>query len=66
MKEKSSGEVCSVPHGLVVWSTGISTLPVIRDFMKEIGQVLIHSMHILNAICVTLSSSHFLCMCLCT
>ncbi|XP_022634328.1 external alternative NAD(P)H-ubiquinone oxidoreductase B1, mitochondrial isoform X3 [Vigna radiata var. radiata] len=38
MKEKSTGEVCSVPHGLVVWSTGISTLPVIRDFMKEIGQ----------------------------
>lgn len=41
MKTKSTGDICSVPHGLVVWSTGISTLPVIRDFMKEIGQVLI-------------------------
>ncbi|XP_068481323.1 external alternative NAD(P)H-ubiquinone oxidoreductase B1, mitochondrial-like isoform X2 [Phaseolus vulgaris] len=38
MKTKSTGDICSVPHGLVVWSTGISTLPVIRDFMKEIGQ----------------------------
>ncbi|KAE9616849.1 putative NADH:ubiquinone reductase (non-electrogenic) [Lupinus albus] len=38
VKVKSTGEVCSVPHGLVVWSTGISTLPFVRDFMEEIGQ----------------------------
>lgn len=43
MKVKSTGEVCSVPHGLIVWSTGISTIPVIRDFMEEIGQVLLNS-----------------------
>lgn len=45
VKVKSTGEVCSVPHGLIVWSTGIATLPVIRDFMEEIGQVLLNSMH---------------------
>jgi len=49
MKVKSTGAVCSVPHGLVIWSTGISTLPVIRDFMEEIGQVLFNSMHFLKA-----------------
>ncbi|CAB4274363.1 unnamed protein product [Prunus armeniaca] len=38
MKVKSKGEVCSVPHGLVVWSTGIGTRPVVSDFMKQIGQ----------------------------
>lgn len=48
MKVKSTGAVCSVPHGLVIWSTGISTLPVIRDFMEEIGQVLFNSMHFLK------------------
>ncbi|KAK7263615.1 hypothetical protein RJT34_31208 [Clitoria ternatea] len=42
MKVKSTGEVYSVPHGLIVWSTGISTLPVIRDFMEEIGQAKRH------------------------
>lgn len=42
MKVKSTGEVCSVPHGLIVWSTGISTIPVIRDFMEEIGQTKRH------------------------
>lgn len=36
---KSKGEVCSVPHGLVVWSTGVGTRPVVRDFMEQIGQV---------------------------
>lgn len=35
---KSKGEVCSVPHGLVVWSTGVGTRPVVRDFMEQIGQ----------------------------
>ncbi|KAF5746000.1 NADH dehydrogenase putative isoform 1 [Tripterygium wilfordii] len=38
MKVKSKGEVCSVPHGLVVWSTGVGTRPVMRDFMEQIGQ----------------------------
>ncbi|XP_020214940.1 external alternative NAD(P)H-ubiquinone oxidoreductase B1, mitochondrial [Cajanus cajan] len=42
VKVKSTGELCSVPHGLVVWSTGISTLPVVRDFMQEIGQAKRH------------------------
>lgn len=40
MKIKSTGEVCSVPHGLVLWSTGLGTRPVIKDFMEQIGQVL--------------------------
>jgi NADH:ubiquinone reductase (non-electrogenic) len=39
MKVKSKGEVFSIPHGLVVWSTGIGTRPVVRDFMEQIGQV---------------------------
>ncbi|KAK9267642.1 hypothetical protein L1049_010073 [Liquidambar formosana] len=37
-KERSSGEIFSVPYGMVVWSTGIATRPVIMDFMKQIGQ----------------------------
>jgi len=39
MKVKSKEEVCTVPHGLVVWSTGIATRPVVRDFMEQVGQV---------------------------
>ncbi|KAK8564064.1 hypothetical protein V6N13_005725 [Hibiscus sabdariffa] len=38
MKIKSTGEICSVPHGLVVWSTGVQTRPVVKDFMAQIGQ----------------------------
>ncbi|GKU96560.1 hypothetical protein SLEP1_g9784 [Rubroshorea leprosula] len=38
MKLKSTGEVCSVPHGLVIWSTGVGTRPVVREFMDQIGQ----------------------------
>ncbi|XP_020964460.1 external alternative NAD(P)H-ubiquinone oxidoreductase B1, mitochondrial isoform X1 [Arachis ipaensis] len=38
MKAKSTGEIYSVPHGLVIWSTGIATRPVVRDFMEQIGQ----------------------------
>lgn len=37
MKSHSMEEV-SVPYGMVVWSTGIASRPVIRDFMNEIGQ----------------------------
>ncbi|KAL5581905.1 hypothetical protein UlMin_014347 [Ulmus minor] len=38
MKIKAKGETCSIPHGLVVWSTGVGTRPVVRDFMEQIGQ----------------------------
>ncbi|CBI28384.3 hypothetical protein VitviT2T_018068 [Vitis vinifera] len=38
VKVKSKGEICSVPYGMVVWSTGIVTRPVLRDFMDQIGQ----------------------------
>ncbi|KAA8515379.1 hypothetical protein F0562_019010 [Nyssa sinensis] len=37
-KERGSGETSSLPYGMVVWSTGIGTRPVIMDFMKQIGQ----------------------------
>ncbi|XP_074568504.1 external alternative NAD(P)H-ubiquinone oxidoreductase B3, mitochondrial-like [Curcuma longa] len=37
MSSGSTGEV-SVPYGMVVWSTGIGTRPVILDFMKQVGQ----------------------------
>lgn len=37
-KERGSGKISSVPYGMVVWSTGIGTRPVIVDFMKQIGQ----------------------------
>ncbi|PON80557.1 Parvalbumin [Parasponia andersonii] len=38
MKAKSNGQVHTIPHGLVVWSTGVGTRPVVRDFMEQIGQ----------------------------
>ncbi|CAH1414520.1 external alternative NAD(P)H-ubiquinone oxidoreductase B3, mitochondrial [Lactuca sativa] len=38
LKERSSGETKHIPYGMVVWSTGIGTRPVITDFMKQIGQ----------------------------
>ncbi|KAK9133751.1 hypothetical protein Scep_013279 [Stephania cephalantha] len=38
MKLKSTGEIFSIPYGMVLWSTGIATRPVIRDFMEQIGQ----------------------------
>ncbi|XP_006357529.1 external alternative NAD(P)H-ubiquinone oxidoreductase B1, mitochondrial-like [Solanum tuberosum] len=38
MKVKSTGEYVVVPHGMVVWSTGVGTRPFVRDFMEEIGQ----------------------------
>ncbi|KAA8516577.1 hypothetical protein F0562_016917 [Nyssa sinensis] len=37
-KERKTGETLSVPYGMVVWSTGIGTRPVIMEFMKQIGQ----------------------------
>ncbi|OVA20213.1 Pyridine nucleotide-disulfide oxidoreductase [Macleaya cordata] len=38
LKMKSKGEISSVPYGMVVWSTGIRTRPVVSDFMDQIGQ----------------------------
>lgn len=38
-KEIKNGEISSMPYGMIVWSTGIGTRPVIMDFMKQIGQV---------------------------
>uniref|UniRef100_A0A5B7AQG2 External alternative NAD(P)H-ubiquinone oxidoreductase B1, mitochondrial n=1 Tax=Davidia involucrata TaxID=16924 RepID=A0A5B7AQG2_DAVIN len=37
-KERGNGEISSMPYGMVVWSTGIGTRPVVMDFMKQIGQ----------------------------
>ncbi|KAG9159392.1 hypothetical protein Leryth_010940 [Lithospermum erythrorhizon] len=37
-KQVKSGEKAVIPYGMVVWSTGIGTRPVIMDFMKQIGQ----------------------------
>jgi NADH:ubiquinone reductase (non-electrogenic) len=36
--KERSGEISSMPYGMVVWSTGIATRPLIMDFMKQIGQ----------------------------
>ncbi|KAK3014009.1 hypothetical protein RJ639_008441, partial [Escallonia herrerae] len=36
--ERSTGATLSIPYGMVVWSTGIGTRPVIMDFMKQVGQ----------------------------
>ncbi|KAM3395519.1 external alternative NAD(P)H-ubiquinone oxidoreductase B1, mitochondrial-like [Capsicum galapagoense] len=38
MKVKSTGEYVIVPHGMVVWSTGVGTRPFVRDFMEQVGQ----------------------------
>ncbi|EPS68710.1 hypothetical protein M569_06057, partial [Genlisea aurea] len=35
---KSTGENASIPHGMVVWSTGIGTRPFVKDFMQQIDQ----------------------------
>lgn len=39
MKVKATGEGSSINHGMVVWSTGVGTRPVVMDFMEKIGQV---------------------------
>lgn len=39
VKAKSTGQNVSIPHGMVVWSTGVGTRPVVKDFMEQIGQV---------------------------
>lgn len=38
-KEMKNGEISSMPYGMTVWSTGIGTRPIIKDFMTQIGQV---------------------------
>ncbi|KAJ6383399.1 hypothetical protein OIU78_026807 [Salix suchowensis] len=38
LKEIKTGQTVSIPYGMVLWSTGIATRPVIMDFMKQIGQ----------------------------
>ncbi|KAL2547835.1 External alternative NAD(P)H-ubiquinone oxidoreductase B1 [Forsythia ovata] len=38
MKIKSTGEDVSIPHGMVLWSTGVGTRPVVKNFMEQIGQ----------------------------
>jgi NADH:ubiquinone reductase (non-electrogenic) len=47
-KERGSGQVVTIPHGMVVWSTGIGARPEIIDFMKQLGQVCL--------VCVPLNS----------
>ncbi|XP_074296553.1 external alternative NAD(P)H-ubiquinone oxidoreductase B2, mitochondrial-like isoform X1 [Silene latifolia] len=37
-KDRDSGIVKSLPYGMIVWSTGIGTRPVVMEFMKQIGQ----------------------------
>ncbi|KAL8506665.1 hypothetical protein ACS0TY_017528 [Phlomoides rotata] len=38
MRMKATGVDVSMPHGMVVWSTGIGVRPVVKDFMEQIGQ----------------------------
>lgn len=38
VKVKSKGETLSIPYGMVVWSTGNGTRPVVRDYMEQVGQ----------------------------
>ncbi|CAA0816192.1 External alternative NAD(P)H-ubiquinone oxidoreductase B1- mitochondrial [Striga hermonthica] len=38
MKKKSDGQNISMPHGMIVWSTGVGTRPVVKEFMENIGQ----------------------------
>lgn len=38
-KNRATGVISEIPYGMVVWSTGIGTRPVVQDFMKQIGQV---------------------------
>ncbi|PIA55003.1 hypothetical protein AQUCO_00800023v1 [Aquilegia coerulea] len=44
IKVKSKGETYSVPYGMVVWSTGTATRPVVRDYMEQIGQTNRHTL----------------------
>ncbi|RDX69573.1 External alternative NAD(P)H-ubiquinone oxidoreductase B2, mitochondrial, partial [Mucuna pruriens] len=35
---KNGGVIKNIPYGMAVWSTGIGTRPLIKDFMTQIGQ----------------------------
>ncbi|CAI0407229.1 unnamed protein product [Linum tenue] len=37
-KGRVNGQLSTMPYGMVVWSTGIGTDPVVKDFMKQVGQ----------------------------
>ncbi|MBA0870706.1 hypothetical protein Goshw_016292 [Gossypium schwendimanii] len=37
-KAKGSDKTTSMPYGMVLWSTGIGPRPIVKDFMKQIGQ----------------------------
>ncbi|KAL5579305.1 hypothetical protein UlMin_011747 [Ulmus minor] len=37
-KEMKTGEISTIPYGMALWSTGIGTRPVVKDFMMQIGQ----------------------------
>lgn len=54
MRMKATGEDVSIPHGMVVWSTGIGVRPVVKDFMEKINQVFLKSLTI-NTHKITLS-----------
>lgn len=38
-KSKGNGNATSTPYGMVLWSTGIGPRPLIKEFMKQVGQV---------------------------
>eukprot|EP00252_Welwitschia_mirabilis_P013806 TRINITY_DN3042_c0_g2_i2.p1 TRINITY_DN3042_c0_g2~~TRINITY_DN3042_c0_g2_i2.p1 ORF type:complete len:535 (+),score=94.69 TRINITY_DN3042_c0_g2_i2:525-2129(+) len=38
MKDKSTNTKLAMSYGMIVWSTGIGTIPVISQFMEKIGQ----------------------------
>ncbi|KAK7263613.1 hypothetical protein RJT34_31206 [Clitoria ternatea] len=38
-KDRATGQLVSIPHGMVVWSTGIGARPEMLEFMKQIGQI---------------------------
>ncbi|XP_048232553.1 external alternative NAD(P)H-ubiquinone oxidoreductase B4, mitochondrial isoform X2 [Ricinus communis] len=37
-KDRRTGQTVSIPYGMVLWSTGVATRPVIKEFMHQIGQ----------------------------
>lgn len=43
-KERGTGQVVSIPHGMVIWSTGIGPRPEIVEFMKQLGQVCLYAL----------------------
>ncbi|KAJ7968459.1 external alternative NAD(P)H-ubiquinone oxidoreductase B2, mitochondrial-like [Quillaja saponaria] len=35
---KNGGGISTTPYGMAVWSTGIGTRPLVKDFMMQVGQ----------------------------